>query len=165
VRVRAVNRSAQHGVHHCACCSEPPTSSPTTQIAVFVDFKGKIIALSRSIVPNFTWRARLSHVVSSTDVPASALDGGSWALGASHACMCSWTAVLPGCVLCSCLRCACLCTHLWSGKRSFAREELICVCPTCKRCTAGCLGTKSDTVRAHFGPMTSFMAYLKPCGP
>ena len=68
-------------------------------------------------------------MVSSADVPASALDGGSWALGASHACMCSWPAVLPGCVLCSCSRCACLCTHLWGGKRSFAREEPICVCP------------------------------------
>ena len=63
------------------------------------------------------------------DVPASAVNGGSWALGASHACMCSWPAVLPGCVLCSCSRCACLCTHLWGGKRSFAREEQICVCP------------------------------------
>ena len=36
-------------------------------------------------------------MVSSADVLASALDGGSWALGASHACMCSWPAVLPGC--------------------------------------------------------------------
>jgi hypothetical protein len=125
-------RSA-HGVHHGACCSEPPapTSSPTTRIAVLVDFMGKVIALSRSVVLNCTWRVRLSHavMVSCADVPASALDGGSWALGASHASMCSWPAVLPGCVLCSCLRCSCLCAHLWGGKRSFAREEPICVCP------------------------------------
>ena len=90
---------------------------------------GKIIAPFRSVAPNCASRARLSHVVSSADVPASALNGGSWALGASHACMCSWPAVLPGCVLCSCSRCACLCAHLWGGKRSFAREEQICVCP------------------------------------
>jgi hypothetical protein len=32
------------------------------------------------------------------------------------------------------------------------------VCVPYKRCTAGCLGTKSGTVRAHFGPMTSCMA-------
>uniref|UniRef100_A0A7S3ABR8 Uncharacterized protein n=1 Tax=Haptolina ericina TaxID=156174 RepID=A0A7S3ABR8_9EUKA len=52
------------GVHHRACCSEPPTSSPTTQIAVLVDFKGKIIALSRVSVNSaelLTCRARLSH--------------------------------------------------------------------------------------------------------
>ena len=30
------------------CCSEPPTSSPSTRNAVLVDFMGKIIALSRS---------------------------------------------------------------------------------------------------------------------
>ena len=30
-----------------ACCSEPPTSSPTTRIAVWVDFLGKIIVLTR----------------------------------------------------------------------------------------------------------------------
>ena len=28
-------------------------------------------------------------------------------------------------VLCSCSRGACLCAHLWGGKRSFAREEPI----------------------------------------
>ena len=44
-----------------ACCSEPPTSSPSTRIAVLVDFMGKIIALSRSAVPNSTWCARLVH--------------------------------------------------------------------------------------------------------
>ena len=43
-----------------ACCSEPPTSSPTTRIAVLVDDLGKIIALTQSVVPNSTWRARLS---------------------------------------------------------------------------------------------------------
>jgi hypothetical protein len=31
------------------------------RIAILVDFVGKVIALSRSVVPNCTWRARLSH--------------------------------------------------------------------------------------------------------
>ena len=33
------------------------------------------------------------------------------------------------------------------------------MCVPCKRCTAGCLGTKSGTVRAHFGPMCHDMIY------
>ena len=73
--------------------------------------------------------------------------------------VCSWPAVLPGCVLCSCLRCACLCAHLWGGKRSFAREEPMCVCPMQTLHRRGCLGTKSGTVRAHFGRMTSIIIY------
>ena len=44
-----------------AASSEPPTSSPTTRIAVLVDFMGKVITLSRLVVPNCTSRVRLSH--------------------------------------------------------------------------------------------------------
>ena len=36
--------------------------------------------------------------------------------------------------------------------RSRVRSRYVCV--PCKRCTAGCLGTNSGTVRAHFVPMT-----------
>jgi hypothetical protein len=36
--------------------------------------------------------------------------------------------------------------------RSRVRSRYVCV--PCKRCIAGCLGTKSGTVQAHFGPMT-----------
>ena len=48
-------------VNHGACCSEPPTSSPKTRIAVLVDFTGKIIAPLWSVAPNCASRARLSH--------------------------------------------------------------------------------------------------------
>ena len=69
-------------------------------------YMGKVIALSRSVVPKCTSRARLSHMVSCADVPASALDGGSceilvgsWNLSRVHvvaACCASWLcAVLP----------------------------------------------------------------------
>ena len=59
-----------------ACCSEPPTSSPSTRIAVLVDFMGKIIALSlgqqcRTAPGVLVWSMGFC-----ADVPASALDGG-----------------------------------------------------------------------------------------
>ena len=102
---------------HGACCSEPPTYSPTTRIAVLVD-----VFWARSSGPVSVRSAELDLTCSFISwFPVlicpprlSTVDRG---LEASPACMCSWPAVLPGCVLCSCSHCACLCAHLWGGKR------------------------------------------------
>ena len=95
-----------------------------------VNVLGKIIALAHGQQCRTAPGVFVCLMVSCADVPASAFGGGSWALSWSLSCVhtCSWPAVLPGCVMCSCSRCACLCAHLWGGKRSFAREEPICVC-------------------------------------
>jgi hypothetical protein len=87
-------------------------------------------------------------VVSCADMPASALDGGSWARSLSCVHVFVACCVLPGCVLCSCSRCACLSAHTCGAGSDSSRVTSRYVCVTCKRCTACCLGIKSGTLFA-----------------
>ena len=140
-----------------AGCSKPPASSPTTRIAVLVDFMGKVITLSRLVVASAELHLACSFVAwLSVLMCPPRLSTGDRGLfePLTRACVRGLLCFLVVCCA-SCSRCACLCAHLWGGKRSFAREEQIWyVCVPCKRCTAGCLGTKrkwhcSGAFRSH----------------
>ena len=89
--------------------------------------------------------------------------GTAYIVPLTHACVRGLPCFLVVC--CAPARAAHASAHICGvgSDRSRVRSRYVCV--PCKRCTAGCLGTKSGTVRAHFGPMTSFMVYLKPSGP
>ena len=54
-------------------------------------------------------------------------------------------------VCCAPVRAAHASAHICGAGSDRSRVRSRYVCATCKRCTAGCLGTKSGTVRAHFG--------------
>jgi hypothetical protein len=96
-------------------------------------------------------------MVSSADVPASALDGGSWAdrgllVGAcTRACVRGLPCFLVVC--CSPARAAHASAHICGVGSGRSRVRSRCVCVPCKRCTTGCLGTKkrhcSGAFRSH----------------
>jgi hypothetical protein len=149
----------------CACCSEPPTVSISNQrlgsdrglpVLRWTDVLGtrSSIALFRSEVPNCTlscssisWFPLLKCPPRLSTVDCGLLKP------LMRACVRGQLLCFLVDVLCSCARAAHASAHTNCGAGSdSSRVRSRYVCVTCKRCTAGCLGIKSGTVRAHFSP-------------
>ena len=135
---------------HGACCSEPPTYSPTTRIAVLVD-----VFWARSSGPVSVRSAELDltcSFISWFPLPMcpprlSTVDRG---LLKPLVCACVRGLLCFLVVCCAPARTAHASAHICGAGSDSSRVRSRYVCVTCKRCTAGCLGIKSVTVRAHF---------------